>query len=652
MRPRVYGPAPPAYSPRVTVLLVSAPWRTPDCSGLALGTLRPILEADGIAVDTLYGSLLFPWTARGLSLTNEHAAFLFALQLPGASPDRIDSAIAALYQRYMTLDGIFDPTRHSVAFEATDTASSRRMLDERTAARVREFRADVDRARVCLDRCFERASRPGYDIIGLSATFETQVPAAVALAQRLKAHDPERAIIFGGAACYGEQAEGIIASFPEIDVVCHTEGDRVIAPLVRALRGERDLSTVGGIVYRGPGGRVVRTPSPPPVQDLDELPIPHFDDFAAQHQASEWRATPPRIFFETARGCWWGEKSLCSFCGLNTEGLAFRAKSADRAYREIEALYRRYPQAALLQGTDNILDMRYFRTVLPRLASMAREPERPLRIFYEIKSNLRPEQLALMARAGVVDVQPGIESFHDEILKLMRKGATGLQQIAFLKWAYQSGVGVTYNLLIRNPGEQAAWYREMVGLLDYLGHLPPPDGVSAVYLERYSPYFTEPEAFGISDVRPRPYYSALFGNEADLDRLAYMFDFHHELHDDLELRAVHREVVAAVHRWVAGWGAWLAWFVAHDRHLLLVDRRGGRGRTSVVSGLAARVWRQIDRPRRRRGLGRSLPEVAPELLDCLLDTWQHQRWAVRDDSGRCLSLLPERRPSGDASGVA
>ena len=55
---------------------------------------------------------------------------------------------------------------------------------------------------------------------------------------------------------------------------------------------------------------------------------------------------------------------------------------------------------------DNILDMNHFRSVLPALAQAGT----PYELFYEIKANLRREQVATLAASGVTKVQPGIES--------------------------------------------------------------------------------------------------------------------------------------------------------------------------------------------------------------------------------------------------
>ena len=41
------------------------------------------------------------------------------------------------------------------------------------------------------------------------------------------------------------------------------------------------------------------------------------------------------LFFETSRGCWWGQIHHCLFCGLNGDTIAYRSKSPGRAVEEL-----------------------------------------------------------------------------------------------------------------------------------------------------------------------------------------------------------------------------------------------------------------------------------------------------------------------------
>ena len=145
-----------------------------------------------------------------------------------------------------------------------------------------------------------------------------------------------------------------------------------------------------------------------------------------------------------------------------------------------------------------------------------------------MKANLRPEQVVLLARAGITRIQPGIEALDTELLTLMKKGCTMLQNVQFLKLAAENGLWVAWNLLYGFPGETAEAYARSASLMPKLRHLQPPSNTGRVLADRFSPYFHGPESFGIS-IEPAAVYGFIYPvEEAGLRRLAYHFDMRSE----------------------------------------------------------------------------------------------------------------------------
>ena len=619
------------------VLLIAPPYKPPSEATLALALLRPLLAAAGHEVRELHGSLHLPGEgyefASAMFDWNARHAFGHALARERMTvAEFVDHALRSM-------KGDLDP--HGVVGATGSETWAAYGVDEE------QIRADLHRmvgqVEPCIAGIIDAAAAMGeFDIVGFSTMFADQIPAAVVIARRLRQLWPEVRVIFGGAACAEEQGEGLLASFPVVDVACAGEGEPVIEPLVRALMSGKSLAEVPGIAWRD-GDVVRRNPSPPLLRDLDSLPVPDYSAFMAQFLASPWRDEPADLFFETSRGCWWGEKSLCTFCGLNGEGLPYRSKSPERAVAEIRQLHERYREIGFLRAVDNILDVRYIDKVLPRLRDLASHPERPLRMFFEVKSNMRPAQIQTLVAGGIREVQPGIESFSDEMLALMRKGSTALGQVQFIKWAAEAGLELAYNILVFNPGEKAAWYRDMLALIPFIAHLPPPQQTSNMILERFSPYHLAPARYGISNVRPRPFFAQVFGADAD-PRLAYKFDYDHPMFDDPEHLAAVRALATALRRWRDGWQPHTAYHVDDPlAGLVIIDRRSGQERRTRLAGVAARVFRYLDRHRTRGGIQRHVPGVADEFLDTLLLTWLHRRWICRNGD-RYLAVLPHRGP--------
>jgi ribosomal peptide maturation radical SAM protein 1 len=238
---------------------------------------------------------------------------------------------------------------------------------------------------------------------------------------------------------------------PWIDVIVSGEGEQ---PFLRILRKAEGNSSRRTCIKKN---IFVADNSMSTQHDLDALPIPNYADYFSSIKRNKiedsfFRAEVP---FETARGCWWGEKHHCTFCGLNGQGMPFRSKSPDRVLGELRELSRRHPKRRFAI-TDNILDMKYFKTLLPSLAK-----EKLLSgAFWEIKANVTFTHLKLLRDAGISRVQPGIESFSSHALSLMKKGVRPIQNIQLLVDCQALGIEPGWNVLWGFPGETAEEYTE------------------------------------------------------------------------------------------------------------------------------------------------------------------------------------------------
>lgn len=287
-------------------------------------------------------------------------------------------------------------------------------------------------------------------IVGFSSTFQ-QNTASFALARRLKERYPHIFTIFGGANFDGDMGLEFVRVLDYIDAAVIGEGDDAFPQLLDALAGGADLRTIPGIACRV-AGEVKNTPPVSPTTSLDDLPIPDYDEY---FKLAEDLDILPHVGhrkvwlpIETARGCWWGAKHHCTFCGLNAMTMHFRSKSPQRVLDEFAQQARRY-RSFHFEAVDNVLDMAYLKDLFPALAAT----EAGYEIFYEVKANLSREQLRLMAKAGVMSIQPGIESLSSNVLRLMRKGVRAVQNVNLLRWSQYYGIRVSWNLIWGFPGK-------------------------------------------------------------------------------------------------------------------------------------------------------------------------------------------------------
>jgi ribosomal peptide maturation radical SAM protein 1 len=339
----------------------------------------------------------------------------------------------------------------------------------------------------------------------------------------------------------------------------------------------------------------------PMVRDMDRLPLPDYRDYFEQFKASRYdRDWQPSVFLETSRGCWWGERMHCTFCGLNGESMTFRSKSPARAVAEITEMTRRYPGCDI-QAIDNIIDFKYFKEVLPALE----ERRLKVNLFYETKSNLKKEHVRLLRRARVLKIQPGIESFSDAVLKLMRKGVTGLQNVQLLKWCKEYGVQPSWNFIWGFPGEPPEEYDRQSRLVPLLTHLPPPVAQAQIRLDRFSPNFFDAERLGFADVRPLPAYEHVYQlAPAAVANLASYFRYAYAEPRDVERYTSRLARELTTWKRVAQRSELLS--VDAGTHDVLVDLRpAGRAPFIVLSGLARFLYRECDAVRDRSQLARA-----------------------------------------------
>jgi ribosomal peptide maturation radical SAM protein 1 len=169
--------------------------------------------------------------------------------------------------------------------------------------------------------------------------------------------------------------------------------------------------------------------------------------------------------------------------------------------------------------TDNILDMSYFKTVLPQLEKHAARR----RIFWETKANLKRSQVEQLAKAGVTWIQPGIESLDSRVLKIMDKGVQGSQNVQLLKWCREFGVRLSWNFLWGFPAEDDDWYLELAEKLFLLEHLQPPRVIVRLRYDRYSVYQVRAAEYGLK-LKPLPFMFLTYPVPADeMMNLTYYF---------------------------------------------------------------------------------------------------------------------------------
>lgn len=501
--------------------LVLMPYADLRAPSLGLGLLQAALRQEGLAARVIHANLDFA-EVTGLAMQEQVmkagrwllGEWSFARAAFPEHARRDQEYLDFLYQRWVMR---YPPRARRI---------KRTYFHER-ALGLRE------QAEAFLDDLAERLLDLEPRVVGCSSTFQQHV-ASLALLRRLREKDPRVISLLGGANCEGAMGLATHRAFPWVDYLVSGEADRIIAPLLRGLLEQgRDLPPEdlpagvwapahrqAGYPQAGPGQDLPRAV----LADLDQAPLPDYGDFFARLEQSPAlkAAIEAALPFETSRGCWWAQQpgGGCTFCGLNGMEAGQRRKSPALALEQVRGLMASYP-ARKVRMSDNMLPPDYYKTFLPGLA------QAPWRgaatFFYETRSGLSRGQVAALRQAGVIWIQPGVESLDSRCLALINKGCQAWQHVQTLKWCLHQGVRATWHLLFGFPGEQDAWHHDMAGLLPLLHHLQSPTMLMPFNYDRFSTYQGQPERYGL-ELTPIADYAHVYPlPPAELHDLAYLW---------------------------------------------------------------------------------------------------------------------------------
>lgn len=491
-----------------------------------------------------------------------------------------------------------------------------------------------------LDHLIDKYQLDQADMVGFTLFFSQSV-ASLAMAQRLKRRNPRIVTVLGGPNCDSVMGRELVRQVPQIDWAFSGPALISFPQFLDAwLDGREGETAIDGVLSRQNGhlwesGAIGAFGPDRPLDQVVELDYDPFLSTLEQHFPNG--ELKPILFFETSRGCWWGQKSHCTFCGLNGNTIGFREMSPDRAVPYIRSLFRWSDRVRRFDAVDNIMPKPYLAEVLPKL-----DPAEGTRLFYEVRADLSQDDMAKVAAANIRVVQPGIEALNTATLKLMGKGTTAFHNLAFLKSCIRHDVFPIWNLLVGFPGEGPDSYEKYVSDMESLIHLPPPGGVFPVRFDRFSPYFNNAERHGLQ-LKPFDYYAMAFPFPADaINNVAYYFLDHNG----------GAEYIEHVNAWLPsmreGFAHWHArWYDPNTQSQpklfrlpdgAVHDSRGDIVRRHDLDAAEDAVLSQLDKAASRQALVAALPHLDEARMDTAIAGLLERRLLFAENK-RLLSLV-------------
>lgn len=541
------------------VVLVNVPWAEYTRPSMQLGLIQALVQRAGLSCHTDHAVLRFvervgpPLYREGEDFHRPHAEWVFTAAAFGQSGE----------------DRLFDRLRHR---GAAGTISALRALRAAAAPFIAET--------------VEAVLRHDPKVVGFT-TAMLQTTASAAVARALKAAAPGVRIVFGGAHCEGDTGPALMRAFPVVDVAVTGQCDAWVGDLFARIADGRSLEGIRGIIWRDPETLHVEAPAPR-FDALDDNPVPAFADYFEQLEHSPLAASFTRsVPFEGSRGCWWGERRHCRFCGLNGTVMTYRSRTAAGLVDELAAQRRRFGVDTFV-AVDEIIPRRYFHDLPPLL----RRDLPGAAIFYEMSPSVARHLLEPLARACTLHSQPGIEHLSTRSLQLMNKGVRAADGVALLRRAEEFGMALLWNLIFGTPGETRADYAQLLAAMPALHHLTPPN-LLPLTLARYSPFHNDPAAFGIRPLGPQRDLDLAYPvADSDLAALALNFEFAVADAEETPLAPL----TAAVERWTRAKESGAALKARRVGSAIQIEDRRGCRRTHHLAGAAAMLYRYCEAP--------------------------------------------------------
>lgn len=289
------------------------------------------------------------------------------------------------------------------------------------------------------------------NMIGLSCYTNTYEKAR-RLNTKLRQRIPGAIYVCGGVHATAKPRE----TFDElgVDFLVFAEGERTVAQLVQVLEsGSRDgLARIKGLYYRD--GEDVKYHGPPDlIDELDSIPFParhllEYEPYLVPPGMIRGYAMGRVTTMFTSRGC----PYACTYCASHiVQGKGVRRRSPQNVVAELKLLVERYAISGFYICDDVVtLDRDWMIHFSQLLASSG------LKLRWACQSrvdSLDDEMLRAMKRAGLVQLDFGVESGSDKTLKTMRKSATAQAARDAFRATRCHGVRSCATFILGFPGE-------------------------------------------------------------------------------------------------------------------------------------------------------------------------------------------------------
>lgn len=278
-----------------------------------------------------------------------------------------------------------------------------------------------------------------------------QIKYALELSQFVKQIDKSVPIIWGGLhpTFLPEQT----LENESIDIVVIDEGDLTFIDLIKTIEKNKPLKDVLGIAYKDSEDKIHKNPPRGLIKDLDTLPDTPYDLIdLKKYYGLDIEKGEPSITLMTSRGC----PFKCNFCyDTKLYGNTWRAYSVERTINMIKDVVEKFGVKNIYFQDDNFAtNLKRFKDIIHRIIEEKIDIKFGLLgIRVDTLQILDDNFLKDLSRSGCVNIDSGIESGNDRILKMIRKGITSQQVREVNKKMGRYNFNAKYTFILGYPSE-------------------------------------------------------------------------------------------------------------------------------------------------------------------------------------------------------
>jgi len=294
-----------------------------------------------------------------------------------------------------------------------------------------------------LQRAIHSSDAVGMTIFSEPAELENSIE----IAKKIRQYAPDIPLILGGPHCnfFPEQA----LRDHHADICVRGEGEYIIGPVVEALEGKRDLSTIPGLVYQQKD-KICTNELQPPIMDLDQIPFParHLVEKYEYGYTFGTKIMKGKVTsLISSRGC----PNRCTFCQLSSSLAKFRSRSAANTIQEIDELVSNGHNSIAFADDNFLANKKAAEQIMDHIIKQRYD----LRIWI-LDTRVDSAERHLyekMRDAGVELISFGIESGNQDVLDFYNKKITVEQARKAVKLSKEMGFVADANFILGAPFE-------------------------------------------------------------------------------------------------------------------------------------------------------------------------------------------------------